>query len=391
MSERLSRLQLYELVWTDPMSTLARRFGISDVALKKVCAKAHVPVPPRGHWAKKQAGKKTCQVPLPPRPAGMVDEIEIGGRRTYPYAGWTEAEILGPIPDPPIFEEPVEEVRERVRRQIGRVPVARNLSNPHPAIARLLKEDEIRAEKLRTASFTLPWDKPVFDTPLARRRLRIINALFLATARADGKGHFSGKQTDHIGISVHHQHVTIRLTAVAKRRRKSVGAESQNRERSALQLAILRGYSGDNERISWEDAEAALERCIGVIAVEVIVTAELQHREHCVRLHEWRVQRKAELEAERRQREAEAERKRREREAALAKERVERLLAQAKALRDARAIRAYVEAVCSAPDVALLEADVLESWRRWALQQADRLDPVTSGSFLTDLQRSDEP
>ena len=384
-ANRFTRAELHELVWAEPMRTLAMRFGISDVALKKVCTKAHIPAPPRGHWARKQAGKKTLRVPLPPRPAGMVDEIDIPARNAYAYRGWSEAEILGPIPDPPTFDEPVESVRERVRMQIGRVAVARDLSNRHVTIARLLQEDEIRAEKQRTASFVLPWQKPLFDTPLARRRLRILNALFLATARAGGVGYISEREDESIGISVHQQHVAIKLAEAPKRRRRSVAGEPLKREKPVLRLAILHGYGGNTERASWEDNDTMLEAHIGEIAVEVIVTAELQHREHCVRLHDWRVERKAELEAERRRQEAEAERKRREREAALAKERVDRLLARAKALTDACAIRAYVEAVCSAPAVIAVDAGALVSWRAWALQQADRLDPLISGAFLTDL------
>ena len=38
MTERLNRKELYDLVWSEPMKTLSARFGISDVALKKVRA-----------------------------------------------------------------------------------------------------------------------------------------------------------------------------------------------------------------------------------------------------------------------------------------------------------------------------------------------------------------
>src|SRR5205085_184046 len=41
----LAREQLYELVWRKPVSTLAREFGISDVALAKWCKKLNVPRP----------------------------------------------------------------------------------------------------------------------------------------------------------------------------------------------------------------------------------------------------------------------------------------------------------------------------------------------------------
>ena len=47
MAERLSRKELYDLVWSEPIKTLCARFGISDVALKKTCARAEVPTPAR--------------------------------------------------------------------------------------------------------------------------------------------------------------------------------------------------------------------------------------------------------------------------------------------------------------------------------------------------------
>ena len=32
MQQRVSRQDLYDLAWSEPMQTLAKRFGISDVA-----------------------------------------------------------------------------------------------------------------------------------------------------------------------------------------------------------------------------------------------------------------------------------------------------------------------------------------------------------------------
>ena len=65
MAERLSRKALYDLVWSEPMKNLATRFGVSDVGLKKTCARAAIPTPDRGYWAKKEAGKETFQAALP--------------------------------------------------------------------------------------------------------------------------------------------------------------------------------------------------------------------------------------------------------------------------------------------------------------------------------------
>jgi hypothetical protein len=78
MAKRLSRKELYELFWSEPLKLLAPRFGIYDVALKKTCARAEIPTPGLGHWAKKAAGKGTSQVALAERPPGMDDEVLVG-------------------------------------------------------------------------------------------------------------------------------------------------------------------------------------------------------------------------------------------------------------------------------------------------------------------------
>ena len=48
---------------SEPTGVLARRYGVSDVAIAKACALLAIPKPPRGYWAKRAAGQK-----LPNRP-----------------------------------------------------------------------------------------------------------------------------------------------------------------------------------------------------------------------------------------------------------------------------------------------------------------------------------
>lgn len=60
---RYDRQRLYEEVWSEPTQQVAKRYGVSDVAIAKACALLAIPKPPRGYWAKKAAGQK-----LPDRP-----------------------------------------------------------------------------------------------------------------------------------------------------------------------------------------------------------------------------------------------------------------------------------------------------------------------------------
>lgn len=61
----MSREELYELAWSEPLATLASKIGITDVAIAKRCRANGVPTPPRGYWAKLKAGKKPRRQPLP--------------------------------------------------------------------------------------------------------------------------------------------------------------------------------------------------------------------------------------------------------------------------------------------------------------------------------------
>jgi hypothetical protein len=61
---RLTREELYSLVWARPMTEVGLGFQISDRAMAKLCARKQVPVPPRGYWAKKNAGKSVPKSPL---------------------------------------------------------------------------------------------------------------------------------------------------------------------------------------------------------------------------------------------------------------------------------------------------------------------------------------
>jgi hypothetical protein len=62
---RLTREELYSLVWAKPMTQVAQDFEISDRAMAKLCAKRQVPVPSRGYWARKKVGQNVPQIPLP--------------------------------------------------------------------------------------------------------------------------------------------------------------------------------------------------------------------------------------------------------------------------------------------------------------------------------------
>jgi len=64
-TQAVKRTALYEQLWSVPATQLAVQYGISDVGLAKVCKRYRIPRPPRGYWAKLQAGKPVRRTPLP--------------------------------------------------------------------------------------------------------------------------------------------------------------------------------------------------------------------------------------------------------------------------------------------------------------------------------------
>src|ERR1700676_530690 len=388
MVKRLSRKELYELVWSEPMKILASGFGISDVALKKACTRAEIPTPGLGHWAKKAAGKGTSGVALAERPPGMDDEVLVGKGAGYWYSSWSEEELLATLPPPPEFEEPIESVRERIAKTVGKLTVPREVRLWHPAIDKLLKEDEQRRERQRASSYPSSWDAPLFDSPLERRRLRVLNSLVLATGMMNGKLAIRDHEGRSIHFSFYQRRVGIRLDRLRRAKRQGHAANPPDADEAKLSLSILEPTHSENERLAWQDDEQGkVETRITEIAIQIILAAELQYREGVIRSYEWRVQRKAELEEEEREKKRQAERAERERQKRLEQARIDRLLKSAAAFQQSGAIRKYVEAIrATQADNAACSGEELERWSQWALAEAERIDPVVGERFLLTMR-----
>lgn len=54
----LTREDLYELVWSMPMTKVGEKLGVSDVAVRKVCVKMKIPRPPQGYWLSERLQKR---------------------------------------------------------------------------------------------------------------------------------------------------------------------------------------------------------------------------------------------------------------------------------------------------------------------------------------------
>ncbi|HEY5758063.1 MAG TPA: TetR/AcrR family transcriptional regulator [Steroidobacter sp.] len=76
----LSRKDLYQRVWSEPLRIVAKELGLTGSALAKICDRLLVPYPPRGYWMKFNAGKALVRASLPAAPEANARQVRISSK-----------------------------------------------------------------------------------------------------------------------------------------------------------------------------------------------------------------------------------------------------------------------------------------------------------------------
>lgn len=363
-SIRIERTALYQEVWAEPMTAVAKKYGISDVAAAKICRKLNIPVPGRGYWRRRQTGKRVP--PQPPLPS-----------------------LLAGAPTAATIREPVakstsEPISEAVQKQVAYeaehpIEVPDSISRIHPLLAGLssalkaASADSYGALASREANrFNLRLSKPT-----AGRAVRILHAFVTAAFQ---RGFAPAAPVDKaFSVTVLGEPLEIAL----EERFKQMPHEPSRRPQSVswytpprfdyhptgqLSFRVKTTTWGDGSRKTWRDTKThRLEELLNDVMVGLIRAAEAQRlaiqgreRQH----QEW--------EAERRRRELE-ERRRQEEQA-----RRQALETESARWTKAVEIRGLVEALQSAAKQRGIQGgnDRLERWLAWATEHANRIDPV---------------
>lgn len=383
-----TREELHQIVWTDAMRTVAQRFGMSDVGLKKRCVAAGIPVPERGYWAKLAAGKRVQAQWLPPRDPGASEFIQIG-----PEPHWNrdpEVRLAEPLPKAPIYAEPLASVRARTERRLGKIKSIRDLQSPHAGLRRLLEKDALRATKFAERGWS--WDEPLFTSGFERRRLAILNSLAIGLSKVGAKVEIGGPTGRQIGVRVGDTSLSLSLDHPTAKPNRHGEWQVRAGPAGDLMLMISKADAEAYQAVWRDDAEGKLEAKLSRIGLEIVVAGEALYRAHQLAHHGWMIEQRAHLEVEVRKRREEADRKAQERRAAEEKARREQLFGQAQAWRSARDIRGFVAEVLEGQ----LDGETREArkrWAAWALQEADTIDPATNGAFTLPrnfIQSSDD-
>lgn len=154
MSAEDERTKLYNEVWSEPVTTVAERYGISDNGLRKRCIKLQIPLPPLGYWAKVKAG---TEMPKPKLPVLKVKEetivlknvkheheiefIDIRGLSTEELRGLDGLDVF------------TVHSREAFAKWCGKIHVPKKVDPVHPLITEYQKEIEYRKGRDREHQF----------------------------------------------------------------------------------------------------------------------------------------------------------------------------------------------------------------------------------------------
>lgn len=76
----LTRAQLYDLIWSEPMSKVAAQFNLTGNGLAKICDRLNIPRPSRSHWTR-AVEKRVNRPPLPLPPIGLSETVALGSRQ----------------------------------------------------------------------------------------------------------------------------------------------------------------------------------------------------------------------------------------------------------------------------------------------------------------------
>jgi len=167
------------------MTALAGEFGMSDRGLAKLCARHHIPVPPRGYWAKVAAGEKPPVPPFLELKDRTLDQVAIrGGTSNLPES---VAEIARK-------RKAERENRLATIRQVADAPLV-PVESPHKTVAKTAKFLRTRKpDKEGVLSATGSGHcGVVISAPSAERAIFILDALargleevgFILTAEGD--------------------------------------------------------------------------------------------------------------------------------------------------------------------------------------------------------------
>jgi hypothetical protein len=382
MSEQvktITREDLYERIWKMPATKLAKEFGISDVALAKICRKLNVPKPGPGHWRLVQLGWEIERTPMPTLEAGATGVATINPEpHRKRITGLSRSDV-----------------DEKEKPQFEVVPVAETLHKAHELVSRMHRSLDSETPN-RIGLVEVSWRLRVLNVSVSRgqttRALRIMDALMKALERR-GATFVKDSEREFMNLMVGEESVGVALTELVNKSERQPKDEKERESWSwkwdkwqfqptgRLEFRIFESEPKGARRC-WSDCTRyKLEEKLGEILERIFITADGKTK---VRLA-WEEARRRREEEWKRQEEQERQqeriRKRAERKRQIEQDNRDRLEASAQAWIEAKGLRRFIRECEEVfrKDKKTPPGDWQNRWLAWAREHANRLDPMTNG------------
>ena len=292
----LTRAELYERVWTTPMRTLAKEFGLSDVGLAKVCRRHNIPTPGLGHWRLVETGHPSKRRPLPMIQAIGTENITIISREPRSYEIPRKSDR---VPGPKIQVTSDREITHPLAIRTRKAFEPTSKDDRGVFVPRDLKAPQLRVSK-----------------DAISRALRILDALFFA---AEAQGHsveWGSESGARLFISVDGTKLQFCLAESFSRKPHSLTPSETVRKQKGLYVYAPQWdyvpsglfhisienlpYGLTNVRKSWSDGKAqrvedCLSDCVAILPhlVKAIKVVNKERRLQDLRWQEEQKQREA--------------------------------------------------------------------------------------------------
>jgi hypothetical protein len=368
------RTKLYEEVWAEAVTKVAKRYGVSDVALRKICKRLSVPLPPLGYWAKLAAGKKLGIPPLP----------EYAGNPVIVSSRFVQDEPVEADPDHLVARRLSEEQAE------NRIIVSARLNSPHPLIVatqQAFNQSKHKDHRNLPLAGRGTLDIAVSEENLPRA-LRILDALIKAMELRGMRVRIETEGKHHTLIDVQGEAIPVRMVEnTVRTERIPTARERQEQEKygwsylpnrylynptGQLKLGVIGWSYGDMRKAVSDSTRQKIEQRLNEFLVNLEVEAVQRRRDTERREQQHRIWE----EQERIRREQEERRKQEI-------ERLKILESNAHDWRRAEDVRRYVAAVEAK---AIREGESMDSesklgrWITWARNKADWIDPLVAAA-----------
>lgn len=372
MSDRyikLTREELYEKLWCKPTTQVAEEFGMSDVAVAKICKKFNIPKPSRGYWQQIHVGGRPKRLALPKASSRVPKHVLIDVRTKPTRFQIVDAESLTRI--------------QSESDPANRISVAMSLRNSHPLVSATRKA----MQPANIDDFArLLRDRNCLDVRVSRRTLRrallIMNALAKAIESRDCSIKIMTESWPGTYIVVGEERVKVylweKVTRIENREPPRSGYGWQRKPWVATPTGrlsfVIEDYSSDGARKRWSDGkQQPLEKQLNDVMAGIWTIAEELRVKRALRKEAIQ----CDLEAQHRREEEERLRKEEE-----CRRRALEMMAESwiKSQNLRAFLQAYENQIESSQGQ--IPPDSPDGrWLVWARLHADRLDPFKDGSI----------